>query len=62
VSTTLLFAQHGTELLAVILFRYSQSGTRLGIVSALAVILAIINVTAMLLARRMGAFGSQPTR
>ena len=61
VSTTLLFAQHGTELLAVILFRYSQSGTRLGIVSALAVILAIINVTAMLLARRLGAFGSQPT-
>jgi iron(III) transport system permease protein len=61
VSTTLLFAQHGTELLAVILFRYSQSGTRLGIVSALAVIFAIINVTAMLLARRLGAFGSQPT-
>jgi iron(III) transport system permease protein len=61
VSTTLLFAQHGTELLAVILFRYSQSGTRLGIVSALAVVLAIINVMAMLLARRLGAFGQQPT-
>jgi iron(III) transport system permease protein len=59
VSTTLLFAQHGTELLAVILFRYSQSGTRLGIVSALAVVLAIINVSAMLLARRLGAFGDQ---
>ncbi|HWP56606.1 MAG TPA: iron ABC transporter permease [Candidatus Acidoferrales bacterium] len=59
VSTTLLFAQHGTELLAVALFRYSQSGTRLGTISALAVILTMINVTAMLIARRLGAFGRQ---
>jgi iron(III) transport system permease protein len=62
VSTTLLFAQHGTELLAVALFRYSQSGTRLGTISAIAVILTIVNVSAMLLARRLGAFGQQQGR
>lgn len=59
VSTTILFAVHGTELLAVTLFKYSQSGSRLGLVSALAVVLTIVNVTAMLLARRLGAFGNQ---
>lgn len=62
VSTTILFAAHGTELLAVSLFRYSQSGTRLGLVSALAVVLTLVNVTAMLLARRLGAFGQEETR
>ena len=59
VSTTILFSVHGTELLAVTLFKYSQVGTRLGLVSALAVVLTVINVTAMLLARRLGAFGNQ---
>jgi iron(III) transport system permease protein len=59
VSTTILFAVHGTELLAVTLFKYSQSGSRLGLVSALAVVLTVVNVTAMLLARRLGAFGKQ---
>jgi iron(III) transport system permease protein len=59
VSTTILFAVHGTELLAVTLFKYSQSGSRLGLVSALAVVLTIVNVTAMLVARRLGAFGNQ---
>ena len=57
VSTTILFSVHGTELLAVTLFKYSQVGTRLGLVSALAVVLTVINVTAMLVARRLGAFG-----
>jgi iron(III) transport system permease protein len=59
VSATILFAVHGTELLAVTLFKYSQSGSRLGLVSALAVVLTIVNVTAMLVARRLGAFGNQ---
>jgi iron(III) transport system permease protein len=59
VSTTILFSVHGAELLAVNLFRYSQVGSRLGVVSALAVVLTIINVTAMLIARRLGAFGHQ---
>lgn len=59
VSTTILFSVHGTELLAVTLFKYSQVGTRLGLVSALAVVLTVINVTAMLIARRLGAFGQQ---
>jgi iron(III) transport system permease protein len=59
VSTTILFSVHGAELLAVNLFRYSQVGSRLGVVSALAVVLTIINVTAMLVARRLGAFGQQ---
>jgi iron(III) transport system permease protein len=62
VSTTILFSVHGAELLAVNLFRYSQVGTRLGTVSALAVILTIVNVAAMLLARRLGAFGNQTGR
>jgi iron(III) transport system permease protein len=62
VSTTILFAVHGTELLAVTLFKYSQSGSRLGLVSALAVVLTIVNVTAMLVARRLGAFGNQAGR
>jgi iron(III) transport system permease protein len=59
VSATILFAVHGTELLAVTLFKYSQSGSRLGLVSALAVVLTIVNVTALLVARRLGAFGNQ---
>jgi iron(III) transport system permease protein len=57
VSTTILFSAHGTELLAVTLFKYSLVGTRLGLVSALAVVLTLINVSAMLIARRLGAFG-----
>ncbi|MBM2802685.1 MAG: ABC-type Fe3+ transport system, permease component [Deltaproteobacteria bacterium] len=59
VSTTILFSAHGTELLAVTLFKYSQVGTRLGLVSALAVVLTVINVTAMIIARRLGAFGRE---
>jgi iron(III) transport system permease protein len=62
VSTTILFSVHGAELLAVNLFRYSQVGTRLGTVSALAVVLTVVNVAAMLLARRLGAFGNQTGR
>jgi iron(III) transport system permease protein len=56
VSTTILFVGPGTELLAVTLFSYSQAG-KFQIVSALAIVLMIINVTALVVARRMGAFG-----
>jgi iron(III) transport system permease protein len=57
VSATILFAGPGTELLAVTLFSYSQAG-RFQIVSALAIVLMIINVTALVIARRFGAFGT----
>jgi iron(III) transport system permease protein len=56
VSTTILFVGPGTELLAVTLFSYSQAG-KFQIVSALAIVLMTINVTALVVARRMGAFG-----
>jgi iron(III) transport system permease protein len=56
VSATILFVGPGTELLAVTLFSYSQAG-RFQIVSALAVVLVAINVTALVIARRLGAFG-----
>jgi ABC-type Fe3+ transport system permease subunit len=56
VSTTILFVGPGTELLAVTLFSYSQAG-RFQIVSALAIVLMVINMTALLVARRLGAFG-----
>jgi iron(III) transport system permease protein len=56
VSATILFVGPGTELLAVTLFSYSQAG-RFQIVSALAIVLVIINVTALVIARRLGAFG-----
>jgi iron(III) transport system permease protein len=56
VSATILFVGPGTELLAVTLFSYSQAG-RFQIVSALAIVLVIINVSALVIARRLGAFG-----
>jgi iron(III) transport system permease protein len=56
VSATILFVGPGTELLAVTLFSYSQAG-RFQIVSALAIVLMTINVTALIVARRLGAFG-----
>jgi iron(III) transport system permease protein len=56
VSATILFVGPGTELLAVTLFSYSQAG-RFQIVSALAIVLMTINVTALVVARRFGAFG-----
>jgi iron(III) transport system permease protein len=56
VSATILFVGPGTELLAVTLFSYSQAG-RFQIVSALAIVLVVINVTALVIARRLGAFG-----
>ena len=56
VSTTILFVGPGTELLAVTLFSYSQAG-KFQIVSALAIVLMVINITALVIARRMGAFG-----
>jgi iron(III) transport system permease protein len=56
VSTTILFVGPGTELLAVTLFSYSQAG-RFQIVSALAIVLMIINMAALLVSRKLGAFG-----
>jgi iron(III) transport system permease protein len=56
VSATILFVGPGTELLAVTLFSYSQAG-KFQIVSALAIVLVIINVSALVVARRLGAFG-----
>jgi iron(III) transport system permease protein len=56
VSATILFVGPGTELLSVTLFKYSQAG-QYQIVSALAIVLVIINVTALVVARRFGAFG-----
>lgn len=56
VSTTILFVGPGTELLAVSLFSYSQAG-KYEIVSALAIVLMIINVSGLVVARRLGAFG-----
>jgi iron(III) transport system permease protein len=56
VSATILFVGPGTELLAVTLFSYSQAG-RFQIVSALAIVLMVINITALIVARKLGAFG-----
>jgi iron(III) transport system permease protein len=56
VSATILFVGPGTELLAVTLFSYSQAG-RFQIVSALAIVLMVINITALVVARKLGAFG-----
>jgi len=56
VSTTILFVGPGTELLSTTLFSYSQAG-RFQLVSALAIVLMIINVLALVIARRLGAFG-----
>jgi iron(III) transport system permease protein len=56
VSTTILFVGPGTELLATTLFSYSQAG-QFQVVSALAIVLMTINVLALIVARRLGAFG-----
>ena len=56
VSATILFSGPGTELLAISLFSYSQAG-KFEVVSALAIVLMSINVTGLVLARRLGAFG-----
>ena len=55
-SATILFVGPGTELLAVTLFSYSQAG-KFAIVSALAIVLMTINMTGLVVARRLGAFG-----
>jgi iron(III) transport system permease protein len=57
VSATILFAGPGTELLATTMFSYSQAG-KFEIVSALAITLMLINLVCLILARRLGAFGS----
>jgi iron(III) transport system permease protein len=56
VSTTILFVGPGTELLAVSLFSYGQAG-KYELVSALAIVLMLINVSGLVVARRLGAFG-----
>ncbi len=56
VSTTILFSGPGTELLSISLFSYSQAG-RYETVSALAILLMLINMSGMLIARKLGAFG-----
>jgi iron(III) transport system permease protein len=56
VSATILFVGPGTELLSVSLFSYSQAGS-FEIVSALAMVLMVINVAGLVIARRLGAFG-----
>jgi iron(III) transport system permease protein len=56
VSATILFAGPGTELLAITLFSYSQA-SKYEIVAALAIVLMLINITGLVLARRLGAFG-----
>jgi iron(III) transport system permease protein len=56
VSATILFVGPGTELLSVSLFSYSQAG-RFEVVSALAMVLMLINVAGLVIARRLGAFG-----
>jgi len=56
VSATILFVGPGTELLSVTLFSYSQAG-RFEVVSALAMVLMLINVAGLVIARRLGAFG-----
>jgi iron(III) transport system permease protein len=56
VSATILFAGPGTELLAISLFSYGQAG-KFEVVSALAIVLMLINVIGLVLARRLGAFG-----
>ena len=53
VSTTILFVGPGTELLSVTLFSYSQAG-RFEVVSALAMVLMVINVAGLVIARRWG--------
>jgi ABC-type Fe3+ transport system permease subunit len=57
VSATILFAGPGTELLATTLFSYSQAG-KFEVVSALAIALMLINLVCLVIARRLGAFGS----
>jgi iron(III) transport system permease protein len=56
VSTTILFVGPGTELLSVSLFSYSQAG-KYELVSALAIVLMLINIAGLVVARRLGAFG-----
>lgn len=58
VSSVVLLAAHGTELLAVLLFQYTLNG-QMQVVSALAMVLLAINVAGLLLARRLGAFGTR---
>jgi iron(III) transport system permease protein len=55
-SSVILLAGLGTELLSVVLFRYTLNG-EMTVVAALAMVLLVLNVTGLAIARRLGAFG-----
>jgi iron(III) transport system permease protein len=55
-SSVILLAGHGRELLSVALFRYTQNG-EMETVSAASMVLLLISVGGLVLARRFGAFG-----
>ena len=55
-SSVILLAGLGTELLSVVLFRYTLNG-ELSVVAALAMVLLTLNVAGLAIARRLGAFG-----
>jgi iron(III) transport system permease protein len=55
-SSVILLAGHGRELLSVALFRYTQNG-EMETVSAASMVLLLISVAGLVLARRFGAFG-----
>jgi ABC-type Fe3+ transport system permease subunit len=55
-SSVILLAGHGRELLSVVLFTYTQSG-EMEKVTAASMVLLSISVAGLGLARRLGAFG-----
>jgi len=55
-SSVILLAGQGRELLSVALFRYTQNG-EMETVSAASMVLLFISVGGLVLARRLGAFG-----
>jgi len=56
VAPVVLLAGIGTELLSVLLFQYTLQG-QMQVVSALAMILLLVNIAGLAVARRVGAFG-----
>jgi iron(III) transport system permease protein len=56
VSSVILLAGHGTELLSVVLFKHTQAG-EMETVAAASMVLLLISVAGLVLARRLGAFG-----
>ena len=56
VSSVILLAGHGRELLSVVLFKHTQAG-EMEIVAAASMVLLALNVIGLVVARRLGAFG-----